>query len=237
VIEWDLNYNQTVPETNYNNDSTLDRFTATGGAPVLAISALRSYLKTAPGGGGIELMPPAVSQSVYPTLDWQVTGNPSSLSVTERALLDGNALCSCTANIVAGSTYLSSCSQGWAPTAGAHTLRWDLDYSNTVTAAASGKSASVTFTPAAAGGPVLSGLAPSTVPANSGAFTLTVTGTNFASGAVVQWNGAALNTTYVGNTQLTAAVPANLVTTSGKVAITVVNPGGEQSASAIFLVQ
>jgi hypothetical protein len=43
------------------------------------------------------------------------------------------------------------------------------------------------------------------------AFTLTVNGTNFVSGATVYWNGTALATTYVSATQLTASVPAGLI--------------------------
>src|SRR6516165_5134261 len=38
-------------------------------------------------------------------------------------------------------------------------------------------------------------------------FTLTVKGTGFVSGSVVNWNGSALATTFVSGLQLTAAVP------------------------------
>ena len=79
---------------------------------------------------------------------------------------------------------------------------------------------SVNFTIAA--GPMITSLSPSTATAGAVAFTLTVNGTGFVSSAVVQWNGAALNTTFVSATQLTAQVAANLIGTAGTAAVTVV---------------
>src|SRR5205807_3903991 len=55
-------------------------------------------------------------------------------------------------------------------------------------------------------------------------FTLTVNGTNFVSTSTVNWNGAALTTTFGSSTQLTAAVPASLIANAGTASITVVNP-------------
>ena len=54
-------------------------------------------------------------------------------------------------------------------------------------------------------GPTLNSLSPSSASAGGPAFTLTVHSSNFVSGAVVQWNGAAHTTTFVSTTQLTAA--------------------------------
>jgi hypothetical protein len=62
--------------------------------------------------------------------------------------------------------------------------------------------------------------------ANAGtAFTLTVNGNNFASGAAVNFNGAAQATTHVSANQLTAAIPGTADTKSGTVPVTVTNPG------------
>jgi len=60
--------------------------------------------------------------------------------------------------------------------------------------------------------------------AGSPAFTLTVNGTNFNSNAMVNWNGAAQTTTFVSANQVTMAVPAAAVASSGTVAVTVTNP-------------
>ncbi len=68
------------------------------------------------------------------------------------------------------------------------------------------------------------------------AFTLTVTGTNFVSGSVVQWAGTALTTTFVSATSLTASVPASDLTTTGTLDVIVINPtpGGGNSVAKTF---
>jgi IPT/TIG domain-containing protein len=62
--------------------------------------------------------------------------------------------------------------------------------------------------------------------ANAGtAFTLTVNGSNFASGAGVNFNGAAQTTMHVSASQLTVTIPGTADTNSGTVPVTVTNPG------------
>jgi hypothetical protein len=72
--------------------------------------------------------------------------------------------------------------------------------------------------------PEVTGINPSTVPANSGAFTLTVLGSNFLQGAMVQWNNAARPTSFVSSALLTASIQAGDLQEAGIVNITVVNP-------------
>ena len=77
--------------------------------------------------------------------------------------------------------------------------------------------------------PLLPGAA---APGGSG-FTLTVTGTGFVSTSAVQWNGAALVTTFVSSTKLTASVPAANIATAGTAIVTVFSPapvGGTSNA-------
>ena len=74
--------------------------------------------------------------------------------------------------------------------------------------------------------PSISGIAPTSANAGGAAFTLTVNGANFVSGAAVQWNGTALTTTYVSAAQLTAAVPASLIASAGTVNVAVAQPTG-----------
>jgi hypothetical protein len=86
-----------------------------------------------------------------------------------------------------------------------------------------GTSAPVVFTtenPA----PVLSALSPSVTHAGSQAFTLTVTGSGFVQGAQVQWAGADRVTTFLGATQLSAAIAATDVAQVGSFNVTVRNP-------------
>ncbi len=79
--------------------------------------------------------------------------------------------------------------------------------------------------------PTISSLSPATTAAGGGVFTLTVNGTNFVSGASVNWNGAPLTTTFGTATQLTASVPANLIATAGTASVTVTEPAGTSNAS------
>jgi hypothetical protein len=86
-------------------------------------------------------------------------------------------------------------------------------------------SASVTIKAAAP--PVISSLSPN--PVTAGAFTLTVNGSGFQSGAVVKLNGAALSTSFVSSTGLTAT--GSTSQTGSAIPVTVTNPDGQVSAA------
>jgi hypothetical protein len=74
--------------------------------------------------------------------------------------------------------------------------------------------------------PTIAQLNPDNATAGAAAFTLTVTGTNFGSKAVVNWNGVAqTSTTFVSGTEVMVAVPASAIMAAGTVQITVTNPG------------
>jgi N,N-dimethylformamidase beta subunit-like, C-terminal/Domain of unknown function (DUF4082)/Bacterial Ig domain len=85
------------------------------------------------------------------------------------------------------------------------------------------------FNAGSGSGPALNSLSPGSAPAGGPAFTLTVTGTNFASGATVRWNGSSRTTTFVSSTQLTAAIGAADIAAAGTAQVTVANPGGSVS--------
>jgi hypothetical protein len=80
--------------------------------------------------------------------------------------------------------------------------------------------------------PSLTSVSPTNVIAGSGDFTLTVNGSGFVVGSVVEVNGSSRTTTFVSATQLTAAIPAGDVASTGSLPITVVNaaPGGGSSS-------
>jgi uncharacterized repeat protein (TIGR01451 family) len=86
--------------------------------------------------------------------------------------------------------------------------------------------------------PVLTSLLPSTAAAGSGTFTLTVNGSSFVTGAVVNFNGNARTTSFVSATQLTAAILANDVASAGTPSVTVTNPspGGGTSNPLTFTI-
>jgi Domain of unknown function (DUF1929) len=79
-------------------------------------------------------------------------------------------------------------------------------------------------------GPTLSSLSPTSAAAGGPAFTLTVNGTNFVNGAVVNWNGNARATTLVSGTQLTAAIAAGDIATAGTPQVTVTTSAGTSNA-------
>ena len=56
-------------------------------------------------------------------------------------------------------------------------------------------------------------------------FILTVNGTNFVNGSVVDWNNSGRTTTFVSSTQLTASIPASDIASAGAASITVSNFG------------
>lgn len=85
-------------------------------------------------------------------------------------------------------------------------------------------------------GPAVSGISPSTAAAGSGAFTLTVNGSGFASGSQVIWDNTPLQTSFVGSTQLTASVTAALIASAGTASVRVSTPCGSASSSATFTV-
>ncbi len=86
--------------------------------------------------------------------------------------------------------------------------------------------------------PSISSLLPSVTASAGAAFTLTVNGSGFISSSAVQWNGNSYPTSYVGATQLTAAIPEAAIAFSGTATVTVSNPapGGGMSQVANFAI-
>src|SRR5215469_2713959 len=84
--------------------------------------------------------------------------------------------------------------------------------------------------------PAISSISPITATRGGPAFTLTVNGSSFVSGAAVQWNGGARQTTLVNANQLTAQIAADDISVAGTENVTVVNPvpGGGTSNSLSF---
>ena len=80
---------------------------------------------------------------------------------------------------------------------------------------------------------------PQAVVPGSGAFTLTVYGANFVSGAVVNWNRSPRLTTFISARELQAQILASDVATATAGYITVTNPppGGGVSSSSYTLVE
>lgn len=83
--------------------------------------------------------------------------------------------------------------------------------------------------------PAITSLSPSSAIIGSPAFTLTVNGVNFETGAAVRWNGAARTTTRVSSTQLTASILAADIASTATASVTVFNSvSGSVSSAATF---
>jgi hypothetical protein len=83
--------------------------------------------------------------------------------------------------------------------------------------------------------PSISSLNPASIDASSAAITLTVNGSNFVMGAKATWNSTALLTMFVSATEVTAAVPASLIATSGTATVTVTTSGGTSAGSTFTI--
>jgi hypothetical protein len=86
--------------------------------------------------------------------------------------------------------------------------------------------------------PVLKSLSPASLPHGGKCFTITVSGSNFNTLSVVQWNGASRATTFVNSTTLTAIIQMADTAAAGSAKVTVSNkaPGGGVSAPLIFTI-
>lgn len=99
-------------------------------------------------------------------------------------------------------------------------------------APAGGTSNALPFT--VGGTPLLAAISPNSGPADGLAKPLTLTGQNFASGAVVLFGVTSLPATVQSGSSLTVTVPGNLALVPGVVQVSVLNPAGQLSNSLPF---
>jgi hypothetical protein len=91
--------------------------------------------------------------------------------------------------------------------------------------------------------PVVTTISPRSAPVGTGTRTLTVDGSGFTRGAVVQWNGEARPTTFVSGARLTATIPSSDLAVAGGASVRVVNAtfnapaSGQVSNATAFEVQ
>lgn len=87
--------------------------------------------------------------------------------------------------------------------------------------------------------PAIASISPTDIAAGAPAFTLSVYGSGFVSGAtVIEWNGAPRTTQFVSSSQVTASISSADVATAGMVAVAAFNPapGGGTSAPVSFTI-
>ena len=79
-------------------------------------------------------------------------------------------------------------------------------------------------------------LSPGSATAGGASFTLTINGKDFTPASTSAWGATALTTTYKSATQLTAVVPASLISSEGTARVTVTTAGGATSG-AVFIIK
>jgi 6-phosphogluconolactonase (cycloisomerase 2 family) len=87
--------------------------------------------------------------------------------------------------------------------------------------------------------PAITNVSPSEIAVGGPSFTLTVSGSHFVSGSVVQWNGSNQTTAFVDSSHVTAQIPAASIGTTGTEVITVFNPapgGGISNSLTLSIV-
>lgn len=178
--------------------------------------------------------------SIYPSQDYTV----SSVTVScANAAIVPSAADQCTASVNGSGDY--SGYVNWSASAGT------ISNSGLFTAPSSPAAVTVTATSGANSSvfgsttvtvappnpvPSISSLSPSSAAVGAAGFTLTVNGSNFAAGSIIQWNGNTRATTYISSTQLSTTITSADLAIAQNASITVVNPapGGGPSADASF---
>ena len=179
---------------------------------------------------------------------------PATTGLSPSSAAAGGSAFTLTVN---GSSFVNGATVQWKGASRTTTYVSSTQLTAAITAAdiASAGTASVTvFNPAPGGGtsnaqtftinaidnpvPVTTGLSPTSATAGGSAFTLTVNGSSFVNGSIVQWKGASRTTTYVSSTQLTAAITAADIASAGTASVTVFNPapGGGTSNAQTFTI-
>lgn len=237
AVQW----NGTMLPTTYAGSTRLTA-TITSSDLATAGTVLVTVSNPAPGGG----VSNAVTFTILPS-----NPLPALISMSPSAATAGMSAITL---LVVGSNFISGSTVYWNGSARTTTFISATQLTATILAtdlAAGGSPAVTVVTPPPGGGtsnalsftvnnpvPVLSSLAPAAAVVGSGVFSFNANGSNFASGATVQWNGSARTTTFVSATQLRATVSASDLAAVGTAAVTVLNPtpGGGTSNSLNFTI-
>jgi hypothetical protein len=239
-----VNWNGSARTTTFVNSSQLTaQITA---ADVASIGTANvTVFNPTPGGG--------VSNAATLTISNQPNPTPAITTLAPNSIAAGSAAFTLTVN---GTSFVPGAVVNWNGSPRATTFVSDSQLTAQITAedvAAQGVASVTVVNPAPGGGvsnaltfaatppnpvPTLTSLTPNTAAVGSPTFTLTVNGTNFVPGAVVNWNGSPRQTTFFSASQLFAQIPAGDVASVGTASVTVVNPtpGGGASNALTFTV-
>jgi hypothetical protein len=174
---------------------------------------------------------------------------PAITEITPSFILAGSTD---TPVAITGSGFISGSTVQWnsAPIATTYSSATSLSVTLTASRLANASIANLTVVNPSPGGgtspavafsvnnpiPAISKINPASVLAGSGDTLLDVSGSGFDASSVIDWNGAALTTTFVSVTEVKATLPAAALTGSSQSHIAVQNPapGGGTSTAATF---
>lgn len=255
----------TVNGTNFINGSTVrwngaDRATTFGSATSLSAQITAADIANA-GTAQVTVFNPAPGGGTSPTATFTITvpPNPAPIlnNLNPNSALAGSAAFTLT---LTGTSFLNNSVVRWNGADRTTTFGSSTQLTAQIPAAdiaSAGTAQVIVFNPASAGGgggtsgalsftitstnptPTINNVNPTSLTAGTGAFTLTINGTNFINSSVVRWNGTDRTTSFVNNTQLTAQIPATDIANPGTANITVFNPapgGGTSNSVSVGIV-
>ncbi|MCL4784394.1 MAG: putative Ig domain-containing protein [Bryobacterales bacterium] len=228
---------------------TTDLVTTFESATSLKATIPASLLGT-PGVVKVKVRNPAPGNEISNEVDFTVVGIPAISGINPNTAVEGSPAFTLT---VSGSNFVSASSVVFGGTTLTPDTTSDTQLTVTIPAASiatagtkqvlvrnpgvpDSNTVNFTVTPAPLPAPTLSQLNPSAAIAGSGPLAITVTGTNFVSGATVVFGGTDLTTSFDSATQLSATIPAGSLTTPGTVQVSVRNPDLQTSGTLPFTV-
>jgi IPT/TIG domain len=222
VVQW----NGTALTTTYVNGNQL-----TAQVPASALATPGEAVVTVLSGGTTSaaasflISPPFVLDTVSPAVV-RAGGAPFTLTVLGEGFATG-AVASWNGTALATSVVSVTQLSAAVPAALIAAIG-----SASITVQVGGSTTNSVTLPIVSATPTIESITPNVTGAGDPGFTLFVYGSELGTDAVVQWNGAALQTTCVNSGAVTAAVPASLVASAGSVSITVVSGGATSNAVA-----
>lgn len=215
VSPWQLT--AIIPASAFAAAGTYD-LTVSNPAPTVAASAPVPFqvYNPAPVLAGIS---PSHIGAGGPAFEVAVSG--SRFVSTSVVLWDGSAV---PTTFAGPELLLATIGANLIPTGGTHTI------SVSTPMPQGGVSSGATFT-VDNPGPTLTSVSPATAAVGTGPRPVTLTGSNFVTGSIVTYNGTQIASSFVSSTQLSATVPASMMTVGHVGSLVVTNPAPSGAAS------
>jgi uncharacterized repeat protein (TIGR01451 family) len=232
-----VQYNGVARATTYVSATTLT-ISVSGSDVASVATAVISAITGGPGGGTSAPMTLTIAKYATPAIS-SITPISISVNSPDMAVTIQGSGFSAASTVQVNASALNS--SGWTPDTLVFTLpAAELTEVGTLSVTVSNPgpltSNAVTIQVVPNPVPAVTGLNPTGGAVASGDFSLTVSGSNFVPGSVVEWNGSPRQTTFGNSTQLTATITNHDIASLGNSSVTVSNPapGGGVSGITVF---